>query len=83
MFTVLVKDGQGRHLQCGGIKSAVKQASGILGCKKGDLSFISTATPSGDGFDSYLFDGRRADVDYWLHAISPTTPVLASGKVQV
>lgn len=81
MFNVMVKDGQGRQLQCGGLKTAVKQAKQLLGCKKSDLMFITVATQSGEGFDAYLFDGRQADAAYWIAAIKPTTEVLASGQV--
>lgn len=79
-FNVMVKDGQGVQLQCGSIKSAVKQATRLLGCKKSTLHFISIATAEG-GWDAYLFDNRQADEAYWLAALKPTTEVLASGLV--
>lgn len=80
-FNVMVKNGQGVQLQCGSVKTAVKQATRLLGCKKSTLNFLSIATASGEGFDVYLFDNRQADEAYWLAALKPTTEVLASGLV--
>jgi hypothetical protein len=79
-FNVMVKDEQGTRLQCGSLKSAISQAKRILGCKKDVMHYITIACEEG-GFDTYLFDSRMADKDYWLEAIRPTTKILSSGAV--
>jgi len=80
-FNVLVKDGQGCEVRATGLKNATKQARSVLRCKKSDLRFITIGTESGEGFSAYLFDGTQADVEYWIAALKPTTPILASGPI--
>ena len=80
-FNVLVRDGQGQPLRATGLKNATKQARAILRCKKADLNFLTVETESGQGFYAYFFDGRVGDLAYWMAALKPTTPIIASGVV--